>query len=573
VGVWVAYHRMYGVARRDILRVESFTPGAGAVLWEPAMVANTKEAGGGTEPGEVINRAALTWRFNVDVAARGADGKIKTEAVAGTIKPLVMGAWTWVDERTLTFVPKEGPGGGWAKATEYKVSLPERLASPEGFTLGESFAATVRTPGLKVEGIRQIAFDDQGQMVLELTFNDKVAASEVLKNLTVRGPFTTSKQILPVEGWRAGRGAAERRTVAGVVKVHLHGQPAEGGGNVVRVITEPVEALREVGEGYFEVTLEQGLTGTSGPLGLTDKIVQRVEIGGRLLATEISADTPSQGDSTVKVRFNNAIDVEKIKGLFSVEPPVVEAKGGNAITYLSGWSREELRLKGPFVCGTRYTIKIARSAVDKPTEYPRPTTLSVAVPDRSPGVWVEHNEGYLGSQGNRTLLAGAVNVQAVRVAITRMYENNVVVWRSMRRARYYGSAVSGMQRFARPMVSKVIKVEGKKNEPQELRLNLDELLGAENARDGVYAVSVRPAESGQEDEEEEYDGGTDSALVTLSDIGLTAKQTHDGVLVWAVSLSTGKPLARVALRVYSEKNQLLGQAITDEDGVAKVGPL
>ena len=56
--------------------------------------------------------------------------------------------------------------------------------------------------------------------------------------------------------------------------------------------------------------------------------------------------------------------------------------------------------------------------------------LSASVPDRQPSLWFEHEEGYLGSAGNRTLTAHAVNVPDLRVTITRMYDGNLVEWRN-----------------------------------------------------------------------------------------------------------------------------------------------
>src|SRR5206468_9329069 len=42
------------------------------------------------------------------------------------------------------------------------------------------------------------------------------------------------------------------------------------------------------------------------------------------------------------------------------------------------------------------------------------------------------------------------------------------------------------------------------------------------------------------------------------------------VLVWAVSLARATPLEGVRVRVFSEKNQPLGDGITDGDGLARI---
>src|SRR3954464_6390973 len=76
-GAWVGYHRWVQsqAPRRDILRVQRFAPGEGAVV--------------STEKPPV-----LTWAFNLDVGktgpVRGADG---APLVPGMIQPAVAGEW------------------------------------------------------------------------------------------------------------------------------------------------------------------------------------------------------------------------------------------------------------------------------------------------------------------------------------------------------------------------------------------------------------------------------------------------------------------------------------------------
>ncbi len=208
--------------------------------------------------------------------------------------------------------------------------------------------------------------------------------------------------------------------------------------------------------------------------------------------------------------------------------------------------------------------------------YPRATTLSVFVPDRDPAVWFKQDAGYLGSQGNRTVQAMAVNVPAVTVRVTRVYDNNLVTWRNAAGEYSYYSI---FENKARPVATKRILLANIKNKPQELRLSIDDLLGRQ-AKDGVYRISLTAEQTVDAplptDDQDEYSyryGSSNACVVTLSDIGLTAKRTYDGVVVWAASLSTGQPLAHVRIRAYSNKNQPLGEGVTDADGLVKLAPL
>src|SRR5437016_5103152 len=81
LAAWLAYHRIFGPRRLELLRVESMSPSDGA---------------------QVDARPVLTWRFNLDVERGGTN-----QPAPGTITPLVAGRWQWRDGRTLTFTPDQ----------------------------------------------------------------------------------------------------------------------------------------------------------------------------------------------------------------------------------------------------------------------------------------------------------------------------------------------------------------------------------------------------------------------------------------------------------------------------------
>ena len=75
------------------------------------------------------------------------------------------------------------------------------------------------------------------------------------------------------------------------------------------------------------------------------------------------------------------------------------------------------------------------------------------------------------------------------------------------------------------------------------RISLDELLPADCPRNGVYrvqiaAASTLPGTADQVDDDDDESHPTAYAVVTLSDIGLTAKQVRGGLVVWATSIRT-----------------------------------
>ncbi|RYY19152.1 MAG: hypothetical protein EOO04_22595, partial [Chitinophagaceae bacterium] len=78
---------------------------------------------------------------------------------------------------------------------------------------------------------------------------------------------------------------------------------------------------------------------------------------------------------------------------------------------------------------------------------------------------------------------------------------------------------------------------------------------------GIYHIRVRSLE--------DY-WVADSRFVSLSDIGLIAREGRDKMLVFTNSIKSAQPQEGVGITVYGNNNQLLGNGTTDKDGVAEV---
>ena len=511
---WVGYHQMQESRGRGVLRVERFSHADAAAVDEP--------------------RPTLAWAFNLDVVPPGAQ---TAPTAVGTIAPAVLGRWAWRDARTLTFTPDDK----LPKATRFTLTLPasDSLRTSAGFRLGRPHVSTFQTPALSVAGVRQIGFDGE-RAVLELAFDDAVLPADVVRHLSLAGPDGSPLTFEP------------------------HG---DGDGNVVRVRTAPLPPAPAAGaaERNVRVTLSPGLAGRSGPLGMREPFVTTVSVDAQLVATEASAYASGRGESEIRVGFNNAVAVDRVRQVLSVEPAV-------PFTIASSYD-DGVELSGDFAPGTRYAIKFAAppAGADR-SKYPRPGALSVFVPDVEPAAWFEHDSGYLGSRGNRTLLAHAVNTFDLTIRVTRLYDNNLVEWRNAA-TRDRGRVVD--VGYSAPVAEHRVQLARKKNVKQAVRVALDEILPAGAARDGAYRVELVPTTAAEGSDRgfsrfRDRGPGGDSAVVTLSDIGLSARCGREQVTAWAVSLSTARPMPGVRVRVFSDKNQPLGEAVSNDDGLATV---
>ncbi|MGH2552805.1 MAG: alpha-2-macroglobulin family protein, partial [Chitinophagaceae bacterium] len=78
---------------------------------------------------------------------------------------------------------------------------------------------------------------------------------------------------------------------------------------------------------------------------------------------------------------------------------------------------------------------------------------------------------------------------------------------------------------------------------------------------GVYHIVIRSAE--------DY-WIKDSRYISLSDLGMIAKEGQDKIYVFTNSIKSADPVKGVNVSVYSTNNQLIGTGATDNDGVATI---
>jgi uncharacterized protein YfaS (alpha-2-macroglobulin family) len=62
----------------------------------------------------------------------------------------------------------------------------------------------------------------------------------------------------------------------------------------------------------------------------------------------------------------------------------------------------------------------------------------------------------------------------------------------------------------------------------------------------------------------------DSRFVSVSDIGLIAKEGNDKIFVFANSIKTAEGMSGVNVSVYSKNNQLIGTGSTNNEGLLKL---
>ena len=175
---------------------------------------------------------------------------------------------------------------------------------------------------------------------------------------------------------------------------------------------------------------------------------------------------------------------------------------------------------------------------------------------------------YLSSHGEKNIEVKIVNVPKVKVVISKIYENNLV---SLQRNGYYPKEAHNEDRdqeeegMGEPTAGDVIYE--KEIDTRSLPLSGNNRLFKFDITDqlpdfkGVYHIMIRSMET--------Y-WVNDSRFISLSDIGLIAKEGKEKMIVFANSIKTAAPTTGVNVLVYGNNNQLLGMGATNAEGVAEI---
>ncbi len=184
---------------------------------------------------------------------------------------------------------------------------------------------------------------------------------------------------------------------------------------------------------------------------------------------------------------------------------------------------------------------------------------------------------YLSKRGGGNVEVRITNVPKVKLIISKIYENNLLMAErngyypdddyydeeSMYEESEYASYRSeSIQPTAGDVIySKEIDTRSLPKSGAGRILNLSQFEDRLPEAGGIYHVKIRSAK--------DY-WVSDSRFISLSDIGLIAKQGTDKMYVFANSIKTATGLEGVTINVYGSNNQLLGTGSTNGDGVAEV---
>jgi alpha-2-macroglobulin len=176
---------------------------------------------------------------------------------------------------------------------------------------------------------------------------------------------------------------------------------------------------------------------------------------------------------------------------------------------------------------------------------------------------------YLSAKGAKNIEARLINVPKVKIIISKIYESNLL---AAQRHGYYpqesqnnsdesdyyedgGNAVLGDVIYEKEIDTRSLPKNGNN---RLFHFNFEDRL---NDFKGMYHIAIRSTE--------DY-WMRESRFISLSDIGLIAKEGREKLVVFANSIKTAAPVDGVNVLVYGQNNQVLGIGATNASGIAEI---
>ncbi|MBX7244375.1 MAG: hypothetical protein K1X53_02685 [Candidatus Sumerlaeaceae bacterium] len=493
--------------------------GAGA-----AKSPESKDAAGGFKvanfapAGKTAVGNPITVTFTQDVVSSKKLQTTRTAEALISFSPSIDGAYSWESPRILKFTPIPR----LRNCTQYVARISPLIRDTKGRKLEGTAEFKFNTPALDLKQAEQADFSGDRSVTIQLVFSDEIVPSDLARYLTVWDGDTKVN-------WRVESDVKNARP---------------------RIKTDPVR-----GTG-LKVRVEKGLPGVSGPLGLDRQEERTVKLNFGLLPEKLSARWAGEKLSLV-VSMSGEVKTENLRSLLTIEPPVAFEVG----TY-----NKQLNLTGDFKPETRYTVRLAKGIVGTNGETMKSgTELSVWAPPMKPFLQMKDAGGHLSKNGTMKLRVRSAGIKALSFRAIRLFDNNLIYFINRDGGSY------NVQRLGTEVVERDIPVAEGPGAVTTL-IDLREILGA--SANGVYSFSVNPADSEESADEgetiylgDDLPGINDSAVVSISNLGIVSKQSGPELAVWVAALDTAKPLAGIKVRAYSAKNQMVKEGETGPDGM------
>jgi uncharacterized protein YfaS (alpha-2-macroglobulin family) len=500
---------------------------------------------------EVPALGNLTFRFDQSLVS---DSLVDQWDSAQYVEfqPRIAGRFRWEHPDELVFSPAQP----LAPATTYKATLKNAILSHSKFGRIASTADLVfHTPELRVDNVNAtwVLQDENSTSAVpqvELQFNYPINPNSLKEKLSIQVGDQTVNYALQTLS------ASDR------ISLRLLNLKMED---------KTLDAKIGIDKGLLP---EGGTNGLATPLQLNASLPSPYVLSIGEVSTEHDGETGS-----IRVSTSQQIIPANLAGAISFSP---------AVKFTAEPTETGFVIRSDnFDQSKSYTLTIGKGIRGRiggilHEEY----STNITFGELEPAISFANDKGvYLSGKGAKNIEVRIVNVRRVKVVISKIYENNLLAAQhsNYRPQETTSSATTvsnssgggegdeegpsdnssddlslGDVIYEQEIDTRSLPQSATSSINRILNLNITDKLPEFK---GIYHVMIRSTK--------DY-WVRDSRFVSLSDIGLIAKEGKDKILVFTNSIKTAAALPGISVQAYGANNQLLGTGTTSADGVAEI---
>ncbi|MDB6149291.1 MAG: Large extracellular alpha-helical protein [Chthoniobacter sp.] len=494
------------------------------------------------------------------------------------VHPAVKGRFVWLSSRSGAFAPEEP----LPLSTTFRFALREGLTDAAGKTLPGEFDGTFETPLFALKGWHTRTYISENDAPAEprfsLLFNadvepERIAGSirflardgrKIAAQVIRAEPKTRADHAFPI--YRSN----DRSLLTWADRFRQRLPPSQAASTEVpavranQVVVTPVTPL-PVGE-KWKLVLDQGLAASEAPLNLLEAVEIPIGTVRPFTVQKVAADNDGSTGRRVLITFSKSLSKEITPETISRWIQITPSPADLAAQV----SRSHITFTGAFELEKQYAVEVKSGlAALQPFTLVESVGETVEFEPIAPSLALEDFATHQLSTGTRRFHLNALNVPRLRVS-AKVFQPETLPFALTAYDEYLNAPHGGSGKIdpAKVAGSTVFQrdLDGTEQIDRQrgLVIDWDEILGA--GRKGVVLLTA-----------EQIGATTDQhpgvqAIVQVTDLGVVWKAAPSETFVHVFSLASGTSLAGTKVRLVSADHKMTAPVLTDESGVARIGP-
>lgn len=296
----------------------------------------------------------------------------------------------------------------------------------------------------------------------------------------------------------------------------------------------------------LRITVLPGLPVNRGTSLLKDSTTASLRLTETIELQQIRAEASAFEQPEVRLQFSHDVDMASAREFIRIDPAV-------RVSVDASYLASRIVLHGDFVPGSLYTVRLLPGLRTASGEMLANEIIRrIQIPSRQPALAFATTGQYLSPRGNLQIPLQSVNVKEATIFADAILPQNLVqyITRDNNAVAIWAPADALLTQRG-PTITNALG--GAANEQISTRISLRDLVADEPH--GAYYVTAN------------FEKGSARQLVVVTDLGLSARATKDGLFVWVNSLASAEPVANVEVTLYAANNRELGRGVTSTNGI------